>query len=152
MVDLKDLVYAYYYHPLTEGSNSIKEVLPAILSSSDYLKSIYSKPIYGTEMKSSNFKDQIWLRENSDHSLINPYDLLPPIFEGVSSTLMDTLIMEEDAELQDGGAAMIAYAQMQFMQMTDEERKLIRAALLQYCELDTLAMVMIVQEWRNLVK
>ncbi len=152
MVDLKDLVYAYYYHPLTEGSNSIKEVLPAILSSSDYLKSIYSKPIYGTEIKSLNFKDQIWLRENSDHTIINPYELLPPIFEGFSSPLMDTLIMEEDAELQDGGAAMIAYAQMQFTQMTDEERKLIRAALLQYCELDTLAMVMIVQEWRNLVK
>jgi hypothetical protein len=152
MVDLRELVYNYYYHPLTEGSNSIKDLLPAILSSSKFLNTIYSKPIYGTTIKSLNFRDHIWLKRNDDQSLVNPYDMLPPIFEEISSSLMDSLIMEEDAELQDGGAAMIAYAQMQFALMTDEERVHIRKALLQYCELDTLAMVMIVQEWLNLIK
>lgn len=152
MVDLRELVYSYYYHPLTEGSNSLKDLLPAILNSSKFLNDIYSKPLYGSTIKSLNFKDHVWLNRNDNKSLVNPYDLLPPIFKGISSSLMDSLIMEEDAELQDGGAAMIAYSQMQFSQMTDEERLFIRHALLQYCELDTLAMVMIVQEWIQLTK
>src|SRR5690606_26730295 len=49
MVDLLELVKAYYYDPYMKGSNSIKVVLPAILNSSDYLKEKYSKPIYGAE-------------------------------------------------------------------------------------------------------
>lgn len=152
MVDLKDLVYSYYYHPLTEGSNSIKDVLPALLNSSLFLKDTYTKPIYGMEIKSLNFKNHVWIRLDNDQNVMNPYDLLQPIFEDIPSSMMDSLILEEDAELQDGGAAMIAYAQMQFTQMTDEEREFIRDALFQYCELDTLAMVMIVQEWINLTK
>ena len=44
MVDLKDMVVQYYYHPATSGSNSIKAVLPAILKSSSYLrKDIHSR-------------------------------------------------------------------------------------------------------------
>jgi hypothetical protein len=152
MVDLRDLVLSYYYHPLTEGSNSLKDLLPAVLTSSTYLKNLYGQPIYGTKIKSSNFKDKHWVELNEVGVAKDPYDLLPPMFNGISNTLLDSLIMEEDAELQDGGAAMIAYAQMQFTQMTDGERKFIRNALLQYCELDTLAMVMIVQEWKNQLK
>ncbi len=49
----------------------------------------------------------------------------------------------------DGGAAMTAYARMQFMDMTNEEVERISSSLLKYCELDTLAMVMIYQHWAN---
>lgn len=38
---------------------------------------------------------------------------------------------------------MTAYARMQFEDMAEPERQAIRAALLRYCELDTLAMVMV---------
>ena len=55
----------------------------------------------------------------------------------------------EDANIQEGGAAMMAYAKMQFTDMADEEREALRNALLQYCELDTLAMVMIYEHWRE---
>ena len=48
-----------------------------------------------------------------------------------------------DEELRDGGAAMMAYAYLQFGDLHAEQRELIRKALLRYCELDTMAMVMI---------
>jgi SOS response regulatory protein OraA/RecX len=41
------------------------------------------------------------------------------------------------------GAALTAYAMVQFTQMSDQERSKIQSALLRCCELDTFAMVMI---------
>ena len=57
MIDLWVLVKRYYYDPYTNGSNSIKKVLPAILNSSKFLKEKYSKPIYGAQggIPSHNF-------------------------------------------------------------------------------------------------
>ncbi len=43
----------------------------------------------------------------------------------------------------------MAYACMQFMDMSDTERKSIIQGLLKYCELDTLAMVMIWEHWKS---
>ena len=54
-----------------------------------------------------------------------------------------------DPVLADGGAAMTAYVKMQFTEMSDEERKLVREGLLRYCKLDTLAMVIIWEYWMN---
>ncbi len=50
--------------------------------------------------------------------------------------------------LAQGGAALYAYARLQFEDVTPEERKAWNQALLRYCELDTLAMAMIVQGWQ----
>jgi hypothetical protein len=52
-------------------------------------------------------------------------------------------------ELQEGGAAMAAYARLQFEEIDIREREAIQRSLLRYCELDTLAMVMAVQAWRD---
>ena len=38
MVDMLEIVKHYYYDPATNGSNSIKQVLPAMLNSSIFLK------------------------------------------------------------------------------------------------------------------
>ena len=143
MVDLRDLVLKYYYSPGTNGSNSIKDILPAILNSSDYLKDKYSKPIYGNDIISLNFTNQIWIDYDESGKVINPYKRLEPLFEDIDQDLLDTLIIEEDIEIADGGAAMTAYARMQFTQMSDKERNLLQKSLLRYCELDTFAMVMI---------
>ncbi|MEE2003393.1 DUF2779 domain-containing protein, partial [Alkalimonas sp. MEB108] len=48
MVDMLELVKGYYYDPVTGGSNSIKDVLPAMLARCTMLQSIYSLPVYGT--------------------------------------------------------------------------------------------------------
>jgi hypothetical protein len=147
MVDLCRMVKKYYYDPLTNGSNSIKQVLPAVLNRSRYLQDKYSKPIYGTdEMPSLNFKNQVWITWEDGH-VVNPYKLLKPLFEGVTDDEMDAFITEES--LSDGGAAMMAYAKMQFMEMTEAERNYVINGLLRYCELDTLAMVMIYEYWNN---
>lgn len=44
---------------------------------------------------------------------------------------------------------MVAYARLQFEKIGDEERRRLEGALLKYCELDTLAMVMIWQAWEK---
>jgi len=46
---------------------------------------------------------------------------------------------------------MAAYARMQFEEVSEYERSEIQSALLKYCELDTMAMVMIYEGWKNLV-
>lgn len=45
---------------------------------------------------------------------------------------------------------MTAFARMQFAEMPDDQRNSIINALKKYCELDTLAMVIIYDYWRNL--
>jgi len=62
----------------------------------------------------------------------------------------DELISGDNKELKDGGAAMTAYARMQFEEMSDYERGELQSSLLNYCELDTFAMVMIYEAWREM--
>ena len=143
MVDLFLTVKHYYYDPKMGGSISLKAVLPAVLNSSKYLQHKYSKPIYGADggIKSLNFTDKVWLQKDDAGQVKSPYKQLPPIFEGVDTDALDLLI--SDPKLADGGAAMTAYSRMQFTEMSDFESREIQKALLKYCELDTLAMVMI---------
>jgi Domain of unknown function(DUF2779) len=150
MVDLWYLVKRYYYDPHTHGSNSIKAVLPAILNSSDYLKEKYSQPIYGAEggVKSLNFTDWQWL-EVKNGEVVDPYKKLPKMFQDVSDKNFE--ILTEEDELNNGGAALTAYGRMQFSEMSTVERDELSSALLRYCELDTMAMVMIFEAWREMV-
>ena len=152
MVDMLKLVRNYYYHPLMNGSNSIKSVLPAVLNSSDYIKTKYSKPIYGknSQIKSLNFEDGwIWIKQDEEGKVISPYNLLPPLFEDLNDEQIEEFLMGD--KLADGGAAMTAYAKMQFAQISDIERKHIINGLLKYCELDTLAMVLIWEYWNSII-
>lgn len=55
----------------------------------------------------------------------------------------------ENEELRNGAAAMTAYAKMQFTHMSEYEKNAITKALLKYCELDTFAMVLILESWIN---
>jgi hypothetical protein len=45
MVDQRELLKKFYYHPLANGSNSIKNVLPTVLTESKELKKLFSKSI-----------------------------------------------------------------------------------------------------------
>ncbi len=85
---------------------------------------------------------------------VNPYTLLDPldlrdipddeddIIEGFNTELSETIT--------DGGKAMMAWSRMQFDDVPEEERESTFKGLLRYCELDTLAMVMIYQHWVSL--
>ncbi len=149
MVDLCRLAEKAFFHPATKASCSIKKVLPAVMQSSDYLKQRYSKPMYGAQggIPSLNFTDQIWWQESNGVAL-DPYKLLPPVFTDLPREVMDALESDDELEIAQGGAATTAYARLQFEDLTLAERQNIEAALLRYCELDTLAMVMIYEAWR----
>ena len=151
MVDMLEIVKRYYYDPATNGSNSIKQVLPAMLNSSAFLKDKYSKPIYGSPdgIRSLNFKDWQWI-ENEDEKDIDPYKTLPEMFQDGSG--QEAEILSTDKQLSDGVAATMAYIRMQFDAMSDYERDEIQKALRRYCELDTMAMVMIYEGWKDLVQ
>jgi hypothetical protein len=148
MVDLNKVVKDYYYNPYTKGSNSIKAVLPAVLNSSDYLKHKYAQPVGQINLTSNNFNDDhIWLNIQNKE-VINPYKMLPPLFVGWSAIELEET-MSEMSDIADGGAALTAYAKLQYQDMTENERKEITKGLLKYCELDTLAMVMIYEHFKE---
>lgn len=148
MIDLRKIILDYYYNPLMKGSNSIKFVLPAVINSSLFLQNKYSKPIFEIDVSSKNFSsDHIWLQPDK-FGFINPYKSLPSLFQDWTSEELDKLISEMDL-IADGGAALTAYAKLQYIDMPDRERKELLRGLLKYCELDTLAMVMIYEHLKN---
>ncbi len=148
MVDMLNLVKWYFYDPATNGSNSIKQVLPAILNNSDYLKEKYSKPIYGTDqIPSYNFKNKVWVEIEEGKNIVkDPYSLLEQMFQDADKC---NQLISSNEEIKDGGAAMTAYAKMQFEEMSDYEKSELTSSLLKYCELDTMAMVMIYESWKD---
>lgn len=146
MIDLCDWVKKIYFDINTGGSSSLKVILPSILNRSKYLQDKYSKAIYGKEIYSRNFDDTALIEFDPHGNVINPYKLLPPVFEEVDEEALQTL-WTNVANVAEGGAAMTAYAKMQFSEIPEWERKRITASLLRYCELDTMAMVML---WEGL--
>lgn len=142
MIDLCEIVKDYYYNLHMGGSNSIKAVLPAVLKTSDYLQGKYSKPIGEIDLSSKNFLgDHMWL-QTMNGEIQSPYKTLPPLFEDWNEEQLDATISEME-NIADGGAALTAYGKLQYTNMPEEERFEIKNSLLKYCELDTLAMVMI---------
>ena len=145
MVDIAKSVLKYYYHPSMKGSNSIKDVLPAILNSSELIKSKYSNPVYGTpEMPSLNLENKVWIEYEEDGKTVkNPYKLLQSVstYLDIPQEELDKMEREDDDTVSNGGAALTAYGKLQFSDT--QMSKALENALLCYCELDTLAMVFI---------
>jgi hypothetical protein len=152
MVDLLELIKKHLYLPATNGSNSLKAVLPAIMNESAYLKSHYSEPVYGVGQKipSLNIGPRAWIQVNEEGKVENPYDSLPDLSHGMSE--------EERAQLagidsiKDGGAALTAYSRLMFEDLPPEHRESIEQGLKEYCELDTLAMVFLYQGIKDLLE
>lgn len=152
MYDLCDLAKKSFFHPATKGSSSLKKVLPAVMASSHYLQERYGRPLYGAVggIESKNFKDWQWWQA-VDGVPANPYSLLPPVFDDLPREALDSLDADEDMHLAEGGAATTAWARIQFEETDGLEVDRVAAALLRYCELDTLAMVMVYEAWREWV-
>ena len=154
MYDLCRLSRDAYFHVGTKGSSSIKKVLPAVLATSEWLKHRYSQPNYGGQgpIFSKNYEDFTWWQSDVEGKPLDPYSLLSsygadllgePVLEGEDP---DELVIAE------GGAAATAYSRLQFEAVDLNARSKINQALLRYCELDTLAMVMIVQGWQEFLE
>ena len=148
MVDLCNIVERFYFDPNIEnGSTSLKQILPSILNRSKYLQKKYAKPIYGVEdgIKSFNYNDDykspVWVQFNDDGSVKDPYELLPLTFSGRE---------RKNETIKFGGLTRVPYAKMQFRNVPKLEREETQKGLLRYCELDTLAMVMLYEGLKDL--
>ena len=152
MIDLCTFAEKAFYHPDTNGGNSIKKVLPAILKVSEKLQSTYVNPIYGrvdgiVSLNEWNSDGFVWLTKDEQGEIINPYTLLKAYAEDI---LLDSDLAIDESIISEGGAAATGYARLQFESLDDASRVRIKSSLLRYCELDTLAMVMIVQAWNSM--
>ncbi|NGP86805.1 DUF2779 domain-containing protein [Fodinibius halophilus] len=129
VADLSRLVKNYYYNREMNNSLSIKGVLQSVMSHSNYLKELYSKPY-----SSDNFSNIKWWQDDGEGGARNPYTILTET---------------GDSPIRRGTEAMVVYGKLRATEFRDEQVQAYQHALLKYCELDTLAMVMIYQHWKN---
>lgn len=124
-VDMNDLTLQYYFHPDMKGRTSIKKALPAIWNNNTYLHSI---PWFKKYVPDSSV-------------IVNPYDTLSPVIGQ----------LEDEEVVKDGTGAMKAYHELMFGALSEnkERREQLKKLLLQYCELDTMAMVIIWKYWMD---
>ena len=142
MVDLCEVVVRYYYDPSMRGSNSIKVVLPAVLRSRN-LQKLYEKP-YREYVSSPNFAEfdfsLINYLDASQTEVGNPYKYLPTIG---AELLEEGETSDSEDRINNGGLANANYAKLQYDGLSEAEKLKLKNALLRYCELDTMAMVLI---------
>jgi hypothetical protein len=126
IVDLLQVAKEGYIHPLMKGSLSIKDVLPAVWESNPRLR------------ERDEFRK--YVGHDSLGKLLNPYDTLPPLPIG-----------GKEEVVKEGTGAMRVYQEMMFgLSASDPAvREKYRSLLLQYCELDTAAMVIIWRHWAD---
>lgn len=142
------LVSKKAFFPGTNGRSSIKKVLPAVLHKSAYLQARYGQPVYGTaQMPSLNFPAGWQWIQREGNGITDPYKLLGQFLLDLET---DAIAAEAESEedrsdgfIANGGAAMIAYADLQRRDLPAHDRTGQMAQLLRYCELDSLAMVMV---------
>jgi len=136
IVDQHDLVVKHWFHPLMQNRTSLKVALPSALDAAprgridEWLAELgFTAPETGARPE-------------------NPYKLLPsfniPGLPGEESS------EGERVSVEDGVEAMYAYRDMlygRYMNRLDQHQK-IREVLLRYCQLDTLAQVIVWEHWR----
>jgi hypothetical protein len=150
LFDLGKLVADQVFLAGTGGSSSMKKFLPAVLRFSRVVRERYASPIYGTAaMSSHNFRDQTWVVQR-DGIALNPYQLLSPLFgqHEIDEALAQLAEGQGDV-IADGAKALVAYTILQDPAIPQTERDDLRKQLLRYCELDTLAMVMVYEALRG---
>ena len=135
MLDLKDIAQKYFYHPSMESSNSIKQVMPAILESGK----TYFTEKYGNDM--DPYHNLPTLAEFAE-KVKKESDAFPADFD-------DSDIWNDDKQINCGGISKLDYVMLQAGRYNKLHTEAIRQASLKYCELDTLSMVRIWEYFRE---
>jgi|GEM_PF-150507 len=131
--DLHGLAVQHYFHPVMLGRTSIKAVLPAVWRQSEALR---RHPWF-----------RCYHREDQNGRLMDPYKTLEPRPLGGDEDQGD-----EEA-VREGTGAIRVYQELIFCEGIDDQHRKNRETLLkQYCELDTVAMIMIWGHWTGYVK
>jgi Domain of unknown function(DUF2779) len=128
LVDLYELAKEHYFHPRMAGSLSIKYVLPAVW------------------FQSAKVRNHPWFSQyvrEKDGRLLEPYQALDPLPFG------DDAIEDEGEAVREGTGAIRTYQEMMYgLRRSDGAfRNVQKQLLLNYCKLDTAAMVMIWMHW-----
>ncbi len=125
ILDLNKVTLQHYFHPSMKGKTSLKAVLPAVWNNSPELHEIP------------------WLKKyvmyKDGKKVLDPY-----------KTLEKIEIAGKAESIQEGTAAMRAYQHMLYGQGRDadeDSKEKWRTLLLQYCELDTIAMLVVWTYW-----
>jgi hypothetical protein len=126
IVDLYALAKDHYFHPTMKSSLSIKDVLGAAWATNHALR---ANPFF-----------KKYDKRDKDGNLIAPYETLSPLPIG-----------EKEEVVREGTGAMRVYQEMTFGRAKGDAALLesYKALLLQYCELDTKAMVFIWMHWQQ---
>ena len=130
LVDLYELAKEHYFHPRMGGSLSIKYVLPAVWFENEKIR---NHPWFSQ-----------YVREK-DGRLLEPYEALDPLPFG------DDAIEDEGEAVREGTGAIRTYQEMMygFRKSDAAFRNTYKQLLLNYCKLDTAAMVMIWMHWNG---
>ena len=123
LVDMNDLTLKYYFHPQMKGRTSLKYVLPAIWKNNSYLHEIP------------------WLKEYlkiENKKVFDPYE-----------TLQQIEIAGKAEVIKEGTGAMRAYQELLYGLNKNNPaiKEKWAKILLQYCKLDTMAMVIVWLHW-----
>ncbi|MEX0894392.1 MAG: DUF2779 domain-containing protein [Balneolaceae bacterium] len=126
-VDLNKMVRDYFFNKELMEGLGLKNVLTSLLKTSSYLQDKYSKPV--------SIHDTHVILAPPDHTSIpDPY----------------LKIQSESGNIRDGSTAMHAWLYTKSPDCNRDRRARIHRMLKRYCTLDSLALVMIFQYWRQL--
>jgi hypothetical protein len=133
MKDLKVIAQKYFYHPSMGSSNSIKQVMPAILQSDPYFREKYGDDMdpYHNLPSLDVFAEEV-KKEG---------DAFPADFD-------DSDVWNADKQINKGGISKLDYVLLQAGRFNKLHTEAIRRASLEYCKLDTLSMVRIWEYFR----
>lgn len=127
LVNMDRLTIDHYFHPKMKGRTSIKKVLPAVWNENDSLHEIPYFKTYSVEKFQNYDRD--------------PYDTLAQ-FHGLED--------DEISNVGNGTDAMRAYFRICFDNTLSASQKVeLKNRLLEYCKLDTMAMLIIWMHWQS---
>ena len=132
LLDMNKFTLEHYFHPKMKGKTSIKKVLPAVL---------YENTSERISRWLKEFDSKFSLLNEKDGRITDPYAQLPPL----------DIFDQGEKYLKDGGGAMAAYQDILFGLRKNDAKSLkaYEKGLLNYCKLDTLAMVIIWEHWKT---
>jgi hypothetical protein len=128
IVDLNKVTLEHYFHPAMGGKTSLKAVLPAIWNNH-------------TELHDIEWLKKYVSYESDGRRVLDPYKTLGKIeIAGIAETV------------QEGTGAMRAYQHMMYgtgRSVSEDVKEGWKKLLLQYCELDTIAMLVVWTYWEQ---
>ena len=130
LIDMNALTLKHYFHPYMKGRTSIKKTLPATWNFNKYLHDV------------PYFKQ--YFKQDENGNILSPYETLKNRWDE-----LEFETAENYETVKEGSGAMRAYQEMLFGKgKTDANRReRLKQELLNYCQLDTMAMVIIWKHW-----